>query len=82
LTRTWATAVFYDATLQGGIFNHSSPYTIREKDLSRYVLGASGGLSASFNGISIAFSMYMISPEFATFRRWHKWGRIAIGLSF
>ncbi|MEJ5303018.1 MAG: lipid A deacylase LpxR family protein [Bacteroidales bacterium] len=80
--RTWATAVFYDATLQGGIFNHSSPYTIREKDLSRYVLGASGGLSASFNGISIAFSMYMISPEFATFRRWHKWGRIAIGLSF
>ncbi len=80
--RISATAVFYDATLQGGIFNHSSPYTIREKDLSRYVVGGSGGVSASFNGLCIAFSMYMISPEFYTFKRWHKWGRISVALSW
>lgn len=80
--RLQATAVFYDATLQGGIFNHSSPYIIREKDLSRYVIGGSSGVSASFNGLSIAFSMYIISPEFYTFRRWHKWGRISVGISW
>ncbi|MGC8865466.1 MAG: lipid A deacylase LpxR family protein [Bacteroidales bacterium] len=80
--RLQATAIFYDATLQGGMFNHSSPYTIREKDLSRYVIGGSGGVSASFNGLSVAFSMYMISPEFDTFRRWHKWGRLSVAISW
>lgn len=80
--RLQATAVFYDATLQGGMFNHSSPYTIREKDLSRYVIGGSSGVSASFNGLSVAFSMYMISPEFYTFRRWHKWGRVSVAISW
>jgi len=28
-------AVVYDATLQGGVFDHKSPYTIPVKDISR-----------------------------------------------
>jgi hypothetical protein len=76
------TTVFYDATLQGGMFNHSSPYTIKEKDVERYVLMGSAGISTMFKGISLGANFYILSPEFAQQKRWHKWGRITLSIAY
>ncbi|HQI50881.1 MAG TPA: lipid A deacylase LpxR family protein [Bacteroidales bacterium] len=81
-TKVEATTVFYDATLQGGMFNHSSPYTLREKDVERYLMMTSSGITTMFKGISLGANVYLLSPEFAQQKRWHKWGRIILSIAY
>jgi len=74
--------VLYDATLQGGMFNHDSPYTLFEKDVERYVFRGSAGIGVSYNGLGLDFSASIISPEFNPQKVWHKWGRVTLTLSY
>ncbi|HAQ65993.1 MAG TPA: hypothetical protein DCR43_09115 [Bacteroidales bacterium] len=74
-------AIGYDATMQGGMFNHSSPYTIPDSDLNRIVWQGEAGLSFSYKKYTASFIQYLYSPEFAN-ARWHKWGRIKVTIPF
>ena len=71
--------VGYDATLQGGMFNHSSVYLIPGSQVSRAVFQGSGGLSLSFDGIRLDLEQFLLSPEFRN-GWWHKW--VHVGITF
>ncbi|MCX6306007.1 MAG: lipid A deacylase LpxR family protein [Bacteroidetes bacterium] len=71
--------VGYDATLQGGIFDKSSIYTLPAGEISRVVFQGSGGISFSCNGIRLDLEQFMLSPEFHN-GWWHKW--VHVGLTF
>jgi len=64
------------------MFNHSSPYTLREKDVERYLMMTSAGITTMFKGISLGANVYLLSPEFAQQKRWHKWGRIILSIAY
>jgi hypothetical protein len=72
-------AVGYDATLQGGLFNHSSVYTLPGGHLSRFVFQGSCGLTLSLNGVGLDIEQFLLSPEFGG-GLWHKW--VHVGLTF
>lgn len=69
----------YDATLQGGMFNRSSVYTIPSGDINRLIFSGSAGITGSYGGIQIHLEQFLLSPEFHN-GWWHKW--IGIGLTF
>lgn len=72
--------VGYDATLQGGMFDHSSDYTIPGSDISRAVFNGSAGLSLEYRGIGLDLEQFLLSPEFDG-GMWHKWVHIALKFS-
>lgn len=74
-------AIAYDATLQGGMFNHSSPYTIPDADVKRLVMRGKAGFGFSFRRYYFGYTQYILSPEFKN-QRWHKWGRLTLILGF
>ncbi len=67
--------VFYDATLQGGIFNAKDPYTIPNNDINRLVATISVGLAAYYKNIGIELQNYYLTPEFKNAYDF-RWGRI------
>jgi len=73
--------VGYDATLQGGIFNHTSPYTITSSDISRIVLENRFGFVVAYKNIFLEYFQSYLSQEFKT-GYYHVWGgiQIAVGL--
>lgn len=74
-----AKLIGYDATLQGGMFNRTSPYTLTADQISRVVFQGSAGLSLNYKGFKLDIEQYILSPEFAH-GWWHKW--VHIGLNF
>ena len=73
--------VGYDATLQGGLFTHSSPDVLTAKALKRVVMQGSGSLLLTHGGMSFALTATVIAPEF-TEGLWHPWGIVGVGQSF
>ena len=71
--------VGYNATLQGGLFNRSSPYTIASKDISRMVFQNNFGLILRFKKMEFEYSQSFISKEFKTGTN-HAWGGIRIAV--
>lgn len=71
--------VGYDATLEGGLLNRTSVYTIPASNLSRLVFQTSLGLTITYGGFQIEAEQFFLSPEF-TDGLWHKW--VHIGLTF
>lgn len=73
--------VGYDATLQGGIFNHNSPYTIATGNITRGVFENRFGLVLNYKKICLEYFQSYLSPEFKT-GNYHVWGgfQIAIGM--
>ncbi|MCK9422800.1 MAG: lipid A deacylase LpxR family protein [Bacteroidales bacterium] len=69
----------YDATLEGGMFNKTSPYTLTADQISRIVFQSSAGLTLNYRGFKLDIEQYILSPEF-THGWWHKW--VHIGLNF
>ena len=69
--------VGYDATLQGGAFNHSSVYTIPANEVSRLVFTGSAGLTFSYGGFRVNLEQFLQSPEFHE-GWWHKWMSLGI----
>ena len=71
-------AIGYDASLQGGLFNHSSPYTIAAGDISRIVFQADAGIVFNFRNLFLCYSQSYLTREFST-GLYHRWGGISVG---
>lgn len=71
----------YDATLQGGLFNQTSIYTIPGFDISRFVFTPSAGIDFSYRFINLRLEQFYVSPEFKGARH-HLYGSISCGISF
>jgi lipid A 3-O-deacylase len=71
--------VGYDASLQGGMFNKTSPYIIPTKDVTRFTFQADYGIVVSYKRIYAEYSQAFLTQEFSTGLN-HRWGGIRIGL--
>jgi len=71
--------VGYDATLQGGVFNRTSIYTLSSGDMNRLLFLGSAGLTITHGGIQIKGEQFLLSPEFKN-GWWHKW--LSVGLTY
>lgn len=71
----------YDATLQGGIFNKKSPYTISDNDVERLTGQFNYGVVLKLKNVYLEYFRAVLTKEFeaggAT-----KWGGIRIGVQF
>jgi lipid A 3-O-deacylase len=59
-------AIGYDASLQGGLLNGSSPYTIASSDIRRLTLLQQAGVRFSLSPITLSFFTSLLTKEFAT----------------
>lgn len=73
--------VGYDATLQGGVFNKSSPYTIPSGDIERFTAQFNYGLIVKTKTLYFEYARSIISREFSTGSS-AKWGGIRVGFTF
>ncbi len=73
-------AVGYDATLQGGLFNRSSPYTIAARDLARLVYRQQIGVVYRSGRRYIEYYQTRATPEFRGGRA-HRSGGFQIGMT-
>jgi lipid A 3-O-deacylase len=73
--------VGYDATLQGGLFNKSSPYVLDASTVRHTVLRNTTGFALAHQGLSLAVSSTWVSPEFAGART-HRWGQLELTAAF
>lgn len=64
--------VGYDASMQGGLLNRNSPYTLGADKLERAVRQATAGLVCTYKGFSAESAVVWLSPEFQGARN-HKW---------
>jgi hypothetical protein len=74
-------AVAYDATLEGGMFNHTSPYTISPKNIEPIVFQNRFGFVIIYRRLYLEYFQSLLSNEFTT-GNFHVWGgvQIAFGL--
>ena len=74
-------AIGYDATLQGGVFNDKSPYTIASSDINRLTAQHNFGLVLQTRTLYFEYSRSMLTREFNSGHS-AKWGGIKIGFTF
>jgi lipid A 3-O-deacylase len=74
-------AIGYDATLQGGIFNHSSVYSIAGSELNRLTVQNKFGFVLIFQSLYLEYYRTGITEEFKT-SLYHRTGGIQIGFGF
>ena len=72
--------VAYDASLQGGLFNKSSPYVISADQLTRLTFQANVGLIVHYKKLFLEYTQSVLSREFNTGLS-HRWGGVKIGSS-
>lgn len=73
--------VFYDATLQGGLFNRQNPYTIKPEDINRLVYRCSAGVAFYYNQFGVELENFYLAPEFDGARHF-MYGRIKLRATF
>ena len=71
----------YDATLQGGMFNRTSPYVILETDMTRPVRRNRLGFVISYRNVYLEYFATTLSKEFATGSN-HAWGGVQLSVGF
>ncbi len=71
------TAVGYDATLQGGLTDRRSPYTIPDGSLSRIVFRNRLGFCLSYRRVFLEYFQAVVTPEFETSHS-HGYGGIQV----
>jgi hypothetical protein len=76
-----ATVVGYDATLQGGVFNNKSPYTITSNNVERLTAQYNYGLVLKTKTLYFEYSRSAITREFKTGSS-AKYGGVKIGFTF
>ena len=72
---------FHEATLDGGLFNHESPYTIGRNNRNRALLQLSTGIAFAYKRSAITLKIVYLSPELKTGYD-HRWGAIHIIQNF
>ena len=68
----------YDATLQGGLFNTKSPYTIPQNQMERLTVQVDYGIVLQTQTLFLEYSRALITREFESGTS-SKWGGIKIG---
>jgi hypothetical protein len=76
-----ARLVGYDATLQGGLLNRSSPYTLAGSDLRRFVPRGSVGFTFIYRFLGLGYEHVFQGPQFANASA-HSYGQVKLLLSF
>ncbi|MCY7353275.1 MAG: lipid A deacylase LpxR family protein [Cytophagaceae bacterium] len=71
--------VAYDATLQGGLFNRSSPYTLRSSEINRVTFQNNVGIVLKTKKIYLEYYQSLLTREFKTGMP-HRWGGFRIGV--
>ncbi len=79
--RPAARLVGYDATLQGGVLNRTSPYVLKTNDISRIVGELQAGVEVPLGGVLLDFSHTYLSREFREGRA-HAWGTVRLRVSY
>ena len=74
-------AVGYDATLQGGIFDRSSPYTISNRGLNRLTMYNKFGIVLTFRHLYLEYYRTGLTEEFMT-SLYHRTGGLQLGFGF
>lgn len=59
-------AVAYDATLQGGLFNRNSPYVIRQQDIARIVFRNNCGIVLRAGKLYLEYYQSFMTREFSS----------------
>jgi len=74
-------ALAYDATLEGGVFDHTSPYVISPKEITPFVFQNRFGFVVIYHRFYLEYFQSLLSQEFTT-ESFHVWGgiQIAFGL--
>lgn len=72
--------VGYDASLQGGLFNRKSPYTITGNDISRVTYQADAGIILNLKRLYLSYTQSFLTKEFRT-GKYHRWGGVSIGFA-
>ncbi len=72
-------AIGYDATLQGGIFNNKSVYTIANSEIERLTGQLKYGIVLKFKSLYLEYFRAVLTKEFKTGTS-TKWGGIRIGI--
>ncbi len=75
--RPGARLVGYDATLQGGIFNRSSPYTLSAGEIRRLVGRMDAGIDLGGRRWGVSFTRTFLTAEFAGGKA-HDWGTVGL----
>ncbi|PJJ48440.1 lipid A deacylase LpxR family protein [Hymenobacter chitinivorans] len=75
-----ARVVGYNATMQGGLFNRTSPYTLAAADIKRVVAQGTASVVAAYGGVSLRTSAVWITPEFKGSRH-HAWVQFGLGVA-
>lgn len=74
-------AVAYNATLQGGMFNKNSIYTLPSSSINRLVATAYVGIVLNYKRVSVEYTKAYLSKEFKTGLP-HGWGHCTISVCF
>lgn len=80
-SQSLGSAVGYDATLQGGLFNRNSPYTLKGSELNRFIFQNNYGIVLHFWKIYAEYYRTYLSREFKSGRE-HSWGGVKLGVAF
>lgn len=75
------TVVGYDATLQGGLFNRKSPYTVNDREINRLTAQHTYGFVLQTKTLFFEYTRTAITREFSSGTA-AKWGGIRIGFGF
>lgn len=73
--------VGYDASLQGGFVNRSSPYTLKSNEINRITFQNNFGAVINIWKIYVEYYQTYLSKEFKAGRQ-HRWGRVKLGVAF
>ena len=71
----------YDATMQGGLVNKNTPYTLKSAQISRVTFQNNFGVAVSFWKIYAEYYRTYLTREFKSGKD-HLWGGVKIGVSF
>lgn len=77
-TQPLVNVIGYDATLQGGIFNRKSVYTIHSDAIERFTFQNNFGIVLQYRGLYLQYSRTVLTREFR-YGSSFKWGGIRIG---
>ena len=77
-TQSRINLIGYDASMQGGVFNRKSPYTISAADVTRITYQADAGFILNFKKLYISYTQSFLTKEFKT-GDYHRWGGISLG---
>ncbi len=73
-------AIGYDATLQGGLFNRKSEYTISSHNMTRFTFQNNFGVVFTIKRVYLEYYQSYLTKEFASGDS-HHWGGVRVGIA-